>query len=187
MARRAEELRALSRVAAGFGRAQLLRLRGGQVGRKVRLGHSVRVDRPWTVTIAERAEIEPDVWFKVVDDEAKIEVGAYTFIGRGTEIDASLSVSIAAHVLIAPGVFITDHDHVTDGRESIDGQGCRAKSVVIDDGAWIGARSVLLPGVHVGRGAVVGAGAVVTRDVPDWAIVAGVPARVLRHRGDRSL
>jgi acetyltransferase-like isoleucine patch superfamily enzyme len=185
-ARRAEAGRGVIRLIAGFGRGQLLRVRGGHVGRRVRLGRSVRVDRPWAVTVGERAEIEADVWFKVVSDEAKVEVGAYTFIGRGTEIDSSEAVSIGAHVLIAPGVFITDHSHVIEGREHIDGQGCIAASVVIGDGAWLGAHCVVLPGVHVGRGAVVGAGAVVTSDVPDWAIVAGVPARVRRHRVERS-
>ncbi|MBK7009946.1 MAG: hypothetical protein IPH36_15590 [Saprospiraceae bacterium] len=56
------------------------------------------------------------------------------------------------------------------------------KSVVIGDGADIGVGAILLPGATVGRGAVVGAGAVVTGDVPDFAVVAGVPARILRYR-----
>jgi acetyltransferase-like isoleucine patch superfamily enzyme len=169
-------------VAAAFARAQACRLRGGRLGPRVRLGPSVRVDRPWAVAIDERVEIEADVWFKVVADDARVEIGAYTFIGRGTEIDASVSVSIGAHVLVAPGVFVTDHEHVVAGHARIDEAGCAAKPVRVDDEAWLGARCVLLPGVHIGRGAVVGAGAVVTRDVPDWAIVAGVPARVLRLR-----
>ncbi len=54
--------------------------------------------------------------------------------------------------------------------------------VHIGDGAWIGARAILLPGVHIGRYAIVGAGAVVTSDVPEGAVVGGVPARVLRYR-----
>ena len=179
-------MRGLLRVLAGFGRAQVVRARGGHVARRVRFGSAVRVDRPWSVTFGERAEIEDDVWFKVVADEAKVEVSAYTFIGRGAEIDASLSVSIGDHVLVAPGVFITDHNHVIEGRGLIDGQGCVAARVVIGDGAWLGARSIVLPGVNVGRGAVIGAGAVVSRDVADWAIVAGVPARLLGYRGGPS-
>ena len=55
-------------------------------------------------------------------------------------------------------------------------------AVVIEDDSDLGVNSVILPGVRVGRGAVVGAGAVVTEDVPDYAVVAGVPARVLRMR-----
>ena len=54
--------------------------------------------------------------------------------------------------------------------------------MVIEDDADLGVGAIVLPGVHVGRGAVVGAGAVVTRDVPAYAVVAGSPARILRHR-----
>ena len=60
------------------------------------------------------------------------------------------------------------------------------KPVRVDDGADIGVNAVLLPGVTVGKGAIVGAGAVVTKDVAPFAIVAGVPAKLLRSRGDAS-
>ena len=54
--------------------------------------------------------------------------------------------------------------------------------IVIGDDVWIGARAIILPGVHIGRGAIVSAGAVVTDDVPEYAIVAGNPARVIKQR-----
>lgn len=59
--------------------------------------------------------------------------------------------------------------------------------IVVDDDVWIGERATILSGVHIGQGAVVGAGAVVTRDVPPYAIVAGVPARVIRYRFEREV
>jgi acetyltransferase-like isoleucine patch superfamily enzyme len=55
--------------------------------------------------------------------------------------------------------------------------------VLIEDDCWIGANAVILGGVHIGRGAIVGAGAVVTKDVPSMAIAVGVPARVRKYRG----
>ena len=61
-------------------------------------------------------------------------------------------------------------------------QGYRTAPVVIGDEAWLGANAVVLRGVRIGRGAIVGANSVVTRDVPDYAIVGGVPARLLRMR-----
>jgi maltose O-acetyltransferase len=57
-----------------------------------------------------------------------------------------------------------------------------AKPVYIGDDVWIGGRVTILPGVHIGNGSVVGTGAVVTKDVPDYAVVGGVPAKVLKYR-----
>ena len=61
-------------------------------------------------------------------------------------------------------------------------EGMKVKDMYIDDDAWIGANAIILPGVHVGQGAVIGAGAVVTKDVEPYAIVAGMPARTIRRR-----
>lgn len=61
-------------------------------------------------------------------------------------------------------------------------QGMRVSEVVIGNDVWIGMRVIMMPGVKVGDGAVIGAGSVVTKDVPDFAIVGGVPAKVIRYR-----
>lgn len=58
----------------------------------------------------------------------------------------------------------------------------RPESVVIDDDVWIGTRSIILPGVHIEKGAIIGAGAVVTKDVPEYAVVGGNPAKVIKYR-----
>jgi acetyltransferase-like isoleucine patch superfamily enzyme len=60
------------------------------------------------------------------------------------------------------------------------------RPICIEDGVWIGSRAVILPGVRIGRGAVVGAGAVVTRDVPAHALVAGIPAKTIRDLNDEA-
>lgn len=177
-----ENVVVLARLAVARWRIVLLRRLGASIGWKTRAGARLRVDRPWCLAVGGRCEFESDVWFKIVSDSARIEVGEGTFIGRGVEIDASHRVQIGSRVLLAPGVFITDHAHHCDAGDWIDVQGCWESPVVIEDGAWVGVRSVVMPGVRIGRGAIVGAGAVVTRDVPSNAIVAGVPARVLRLR-----
>ena len=85
-------------------------------------------------------------------------------------------------MLISGRVYITDHDHVFDDPE-LPARKChelRSAPVVIEDGAWLGEASVILKGVTVGYRAVVGANAVVTKDVPSYSVVAGVPARVIR-------
>ena len=86
---------------------------------------------------------------------------------------------IGNHVMLGPVVQIYTAAHPLEAGARNRGWEV-AKPVVIEDGAWLGGGAILLPGVRVGRNAVVGAGAVVTRDVPANAVVAGNPARVIR-------
>ena len=168
-------------VILGRLRAALLRLRGLRIGGKSRFG-IVRVPQGRGIVIGSRVEVEHHVFFKLVDGNARLEIGDSVFIGTGSEIDVASSVRIGAHTLIAPGVFITDHEHNIARAMRIDAQGIRSAPVVIGEDVWLGARSIVLPGITIGDGAVIGAGAVVTKDVEPYAIVAGVPARVLGKR-----
>jgi acetyltransferase-like isoleucine patch superfamily enzyme len=114
-------------------------------------------------------------------NELVIEDGAW--IGEGTFVHAAGGIRIGRNVGIAPGVSIISSTHAEEGRDvPILHAGIHLAPVVLDDDCDLGVGSIVLPGVTVGRGAQVGAGAVVTRDVPPYAVVAGVPARVLRER-----
>jgi acetyltransferase-like isoleucine patch superfamily enzyme len=166
-------------------RAKRLRIRGADVARKVHLGARLRADRPWGIELGERVSVESDVYMKLVSDRAKLVIGDFTFIGRGCEFDVEGSVRLGAHTLIAPGCFITDHHHEISARRRIDEQGCETKPVRIGDDVWIGANSVILAGITVHDGAIIGAGAVVTRDVGAMEIFAGVPARKIGSRDNR--
>lgn len=85
--------------------------------------------------------------------------------------------------MMGPEVTILTHTHRIDRTDIPMGQqGSMVCEVVIGDDVWIGMRSIILPGVRIGSGAVIGAGAVVTKDVPNYAVVGGVPARVIRYR-----
>jgi acetyltransferase-like isoleucine patch superfamily enzyme len=170
------------RIAISRLRSHVVKLQGGHIGRKCLFGHRARIDRPWLVRIGDRTQLEADVWIKVVSDDASISIGERSFVGRGTEIDVASSVIIGNRVLIAPGVFIVDHAHNIKAGILIDEQGCVDAAVSIGDDVWLGTGAVILPGVQIGRGAVIGAGAVVTRNVPENAIVAGIPARIMRYR-----
>ncbi len=91
------------------------------------------------------------------------------------------SVKIGRDVLIAGRVFITDHDHVfTNSDTPPILAGLDVKPVIIEDEVWIGEGAKILKGVRVGRRAVVGANAVVTKDVPACTIVGGVPAKIIK-------
>lgn len=107
-----------------------------------------------------------------------VTIGPNTTIDRGVRLDGRGGVTIGANVNIAPDVYLLTADH---DPQSPDFEG-RTAPVTIEDHAWIATRAMILPGVTVGRGAVVGAGAIVTRDVPPYAIVAGSPAKVIGQR-----
>ncbi len=169
-------------VALDRARAAGHRLRGCALGARARVGARVRIDLPACVRAGSHVQLESDVWLKLTSARATVAIGGFTFLGRGVEIDASDSVTIGSHVLLAPGVFVTDHAHRIAAGTLIDAQGCTSAPVVIEDDVWLGTRAIVLPGVRIGRGAVVGAGAVVTADVASDAIVAGVPARVIGQR-----
>jgi acetyltransferase-like isoleucine patch superfamily enzyme len=112
----------------------------------------------------------------------KIVIGDGTSIQLYFHCGAAQSVRIGNDVMIAGRVLITDHDHTVD-HPQLPPLKCRelnSSPVVIEDGAWLGEGCVILKGVTVGRRAVVGANAVVTKDVAPFTIVGGVPAREIR-------
>lgn len=170
------------RVFVGRARTMLLSVRGMRVGAKSHFGARVRIDRPSNVSVGHRFVAEDDVYFKVVDDEARIDIGDHSFIGKGTELDVLRSINIGSHTIIAPNCFITDHNHGIDASKRIDEQACRDAAVSIGHDVWLGARVVILAGVRIGDGAIVAAGAVVTTDVAPMTIVGGIPARTLKAR-----
>jgi acetyltransferase-like isoleucine patch superfamily enzyme len=112
----------------------------------------------------------------------KIIIGAGTYINRQTFLDASLEICIGQECGIGPGCYITDHDHGTEPGRSPLSQPLISQPTRIGDRVWVGANVTILKGVTVGDDAVIGAGSVVTKDVPAGAIVVGVPARVVRYR-----
>jgi acetyltransferase-like isoleucine patch superfamily enzyme len=163
-------------------RAVLLRWRGSRVGRGVRIGARTVIHRAGCLEMGDRVQLEHQVFVKAVSDHARIQLGERTFVGCNVEFDISEQLTIGKDVLIAPGCFITDHQHGHGAHDRIASQGTRSKSVIIEDDVWLGAKAVILPGVTLGRGAIVAAGAVVTRDVQAMEIVAGVPARPIGRR-----
>ncbi len=183
VARLVESLLQLGALCAARARAIGLRARGARVGPKASIGPRCVFENPWCVTLGERTSIEADVYVKVTRPDAVVEIGAYAFVGRGTEIDVSRAVIVGSHALIAPRCFVTDHSHrFTDPSLRLDEQGSVEAPVRIGDDVWIGVGAVILAGVTVGERAVVGAGAVVRKPVPPGEVHAGVPARKIGER-----
>lgn len=112
-----------------------------------------------------------------------LTVGDDAWIGQGAFLHAAGGLVIGRRVGIAPNVSILTSTHRDPGRDRpiMDGE-LEFAPVEIGEGSDIGVGAVILPGVRIGRGVQVGAGAVVTADVPDFMVVVGNPARVLRSR-----
>lgn len=115
----------------------------------------------------------------------KLFIGSGTYVNRYTIFDAHVHLHIGKDVMIGPHCYFTDADHGMAPGSSVKSQPMHHKPVDVEDEAWIGARATILPGVRIGRGAVVAAGALVTRDVPSMAVVAGIPARIMKYRDGR--
>jgi acetyltransferase-like isoleucine patch superfamily enzyme len=110
----------------------------------------------------------------------RLSIGSHSVINRQCRLDARGGLSIGSNVSISPECYLISASH--DPHSSSFAGSSKATSISIGDYAWLGVRAVVLPGVSIGRGAVVGAGAVVTRDVEPMAIVAGNPAHVIGQR-----
>ena len=111
-----------------------------------------------------------------------VTIGDHTRIGIHCTVIGP--VCIGNNVNLAQGITVTALNHnFEDPTRKIDEQGISTKPVVIGDDVWIGANAVILPGVTIGTHSIVAAGAVVTKDVPDYSLVAGVPAKVIKQLG----
>jgi acetyltransferase-like isoleucine patch superfamily enzyme len=112
-----------------------------------------------------------------------ISIGARSYIGPNSVLFGAGGIELGEAVQVSPGVVITSHQH-TFKRSVVDirDQPIEFAKVVVERDVWIGANATILPGVRIGAGTIVGAGAVVTGDLPPQAVALGVPARVRRER-----
>ena len=114
-----------------------------------------------------------------------IYIGNNTFLNHDIELVANKSATlvIGDNVLIAPYVFITTAKHnINKTNIPIKEQGQKYEAVIIKNNVWIGTKAIILSGITIGEGAIIGAGAVVTKNVPAFAIVGGVPAKIIIMR-----
>jgi putative colanic acid biosynthesis acetyltransferase WcaF len=136
-------------------RRQLLRLFGAQIGRNARISSTVRIWAPWNLTVGDEASIAHAVDCYCV---ATLRIGNQATVSQEAFLCGATHSVTDPHMGLVPG------------------------TITIEDQTWVCARAFISPGVTVQTGAVVGACAVVTKDVPAWTIVVGNPARYLKHR-----
>jgi acetyltransferase-like isoleucine patch superfamily enzyme len=118
-----------------------------------------------------------------VENRQNLEVGENSCWHRGAFFNALGGISIGKNVIIGPYCIIHSANHkFLNLTKPIMQQGHKRQRVIIEDDCWIGARVTILPGAHLGKGCVVGAGAVVTKSFPAYSVIVGVPARKIRSR-----
>lgn len=163
---------------------------------RISIGKSVFIDDYATLDVRAFSDSGPEVGIEIQDKalvgrhsvilsrNGKVKLGAacnissYCRIASETGIDIGESVLIAAYVYIGPG----NHGHADPNVPIIEQAMDRRGGVKIGKNSWIGTRATILDGVTIGEGAIVGAHSLVKEDVPDRAIVAGTPAKIIRSR-----
>lgn len=132
------------------------------------------------VTIRNYARIEPIVEWKGEKYKPVIKIGNNVSIEQGLHLTCANEVIIEEDSTITPNVMITDINHEYKGSDSILKSGIEAGKTVVGKGSFIGKNVCIMPGVTIGKYCIVGANAVVTHDIPDYAVAVGVPAKVIK-------
>lgn len=150
----------------------------------VRSGVVIDAPGPSLLVLGEDVQLNRGVYLGAFGDH--FIVGSRTQFNRNALADGRGSIRIGSDVLIGPGAQLISYEHRFDRLDlPIYRQGMEGHEIVVEDDVWIGAGAIILSGVRIGRGSVVGAGAVVTRSCPPLSVIAGVPARTLRTRADQ--
>jgi acetyltransferase-like isoleucine patch superfamily enzyme len=158
-------------------------------GRRWRTDGLVFLGRGLELEIGRRGRIDFGrfVWIgdgtKIRSHEGRVEIGAKTVMGQECTISAYQRVRIGEQCVIADRAMFIDFDHgVVEVERPVRQQGIYKRDVVVGSNVWVGYGACILRGVSVGDNSIVGTNSVVTRDVPANAIVAGIPARIIRMR-----
>jgi acetyltransferase-like isoleucine patch superfamily enzyme len=186
VARAVFRLRASTGTAAAHLRTARWRLLGMQIGRGTLLP-PLAVTWPHQVSLGEDCALERGIFFKydgIYAPGPSIVVRDRVFLGAGCEFNVRQRVELGDYCLIASGCKFIDHDHGTLRRDvpmREQPHGAEA-AIILEQDVWLGVNVVVLKGVTIGRGAIVAAGAVVTKNIPPYEIWGGVPAQKIGER-----
>lgn len=159
---------------------------GGKIGRNVKFYEGVRLscNRPGKIEIGDNVRILRNVTI-ATSDSGKISVGNNVHIGESTIIQSGAEIRIKDNVIIGPQNIIVDFDHIySDKNVPIIQQGHNANKIIIEEDAWISSHCSVIKGTVIGKGSVIGSGAVVTKDIAPYSVACGIPAKVIKKRGE---
>lgn len=188
-----------------FLRSRLYPLVLGSVGRGVVFGVNVTIRHPHKIRIADNVVIDDGCCLDAKGtDNRGITIGPGVFVGRNTilsckngdidiedhanigfncEIFSASRVRVGRHILMAAYTYLVGGDHLYDRVDiPVLYQGRTARGIDVGDGVWLGTHVVVTDGSRIGRDAIIGAGAVVVGEIPEFAVAAGIPAKVMRDR-----
>ncbi len=153
------------------------------IGKHVIFEEGVRVFHPETIAVGNNVYVGHDATLKGYYKN-EMAIGDHTWIGQNCFLHSAGGIKIGKAVGIGPEVKILTSVHTEEElSKPIVFCDLKFKEVTIEDGCDIGMGAIILPGVRIGEGSIVGAGSVVTKDVPPYCVIAGNPARILRKRG----
>ena len=151
-----------------------------------RIGRNSTINSIKRISVGQKVHIGSDAVINcgIPSNKKSFFVGSNVYIGRMVQINAYDSVTIGDNVVFADRVYISDASHNYDDKDTpiIDNGTGFYGPVYIHSGAWIGIGACIMPGVTIGKNAIIGANAVVTKDVLDYNIVGGVPAKVIKEQ-----
>ncbi len=153
---------------------------GAFVQQRVKLKLFWLNNRPIRLVLKKNSCIKNDV---IIQGSGYIELGENSYISSYSVIGVNEKIIIGKNVMIADNVSIRDTDHNFSRVDvPMNQQGITTAPVIVEDDVWIGHGVIITKGVKIGKGAIVAAGAVVTRSVPPYAVVGGVPAKIIKYR-----
>jgi len=164
----------------------ILWMNGGSIGRDVKIYEGVKLalKKGCPIYIGHHVSIQKGVVLST-SEKGKIIIGDNVYIGEYSVLTSNQEIEIGDNVLISPHNDIVDFNHIyQDADKPINQQGFVAQKIKIEEDVWIGSGSKILMGVTIGRGAVIGAGSVVTKDVSPYHVVAGSPVHTIKMRGN---
>lgn len=168
-----------------WGRYLAARHRGVRVDRTCRIHPEARINpRGSQLTIGARSTVAPGACIQgpvTIGEDCTVQIySVLVGVRDGGPITIGNQVHIAPHVMM----FAASHKFA-DTDIPICKQGVEAAPITIEDDVWVAGNVVITAGVRIGHGSVIGAGAVVTKDIPPWSVAVGVPARVIRTRKEQ--
>jgi len=163
-----------------------IRSMGGQIGKNVKFYEGIRIvgNSPGAIVIGNDVRILRGVTMSTTP-EGRVQIGNGVHIGEGSVIYSGVGIKIGDNAIIGPQNIIVDLDHrFQNSALPINQQGMVGKEVSIEEDVWIASRCVIIKGVTIGKGSVIAAGSVVNRSIPPYSVAAGIPAKVIKKRGE---